>query len=437
MYLPVCTWAYMSLHVFVCACVCTHTFFLSFMPLFIYLILHKLLWCFRLKKVPANPHMRQQAYLPRTSCAQDKDWYWMCLEFWESRGHHEPLLLLPQPLPGPQSIPGQSWVSELRSLAFSSNSQIETHTYRRTHTQSSSHRQDTDTHIYEGLPCGSDGKETVCSVGDLGSVPGLERSPGGGHGNPLQCSCLENPRGQRSLVSSSPWGCKESNTTEQLSKQHTRLEHLGITPPTWLIRGLEIAWKARFARRNPHFPPNTGLALGQSLSQADIGLHTEGVALASHPTPHLPPSLQPPASSGPTGVTLVTTRHTGWTLHDGSHTRMCTFQGRTEIPAPVATATQLSAVASSFIGSTYLAEAPGIINRRSGTLKPSRGHRASWRKRRQKGQSLRKRCQQKQEPSSPSAEWRQRSRPRLSAPLNPSLAHFSHFTDGEAEARRG
>ena len=39
---------------------------------------------------------------------------------------------------------------------------------------------------------GSDGKESACNVGDLGSVPGLGRSPGGGHGKPLQYSCLEN-----------------------------------------------------------------------------------------------------------------------------------------------------------------------------------------------------------------------------------------------------
>ena len=37
------------------------------------------------------------------------------------------------------------------------------------------------------------GKESPCGVGDLGSVPGFGRSPGGGHGNPLQDSCLENP----------------------------------------------------------------------------------------------------------------------------------------------------------------------------------------------------------------------------------------------------
>ena len=41
------------------------------------------------------------------------------------------------------------------------------------------------------------GKESTCSAraaGDMGSVPGLGRSPGGGHGNPLQYSCLENPK---------------------------------------------------------------------------------------------------------------------------------------------------------------------------------------------------------------------------------------------------
>ena len=44
-----------------------------------------------------------------------------------------------------------------------------------------------------GFPGGSDGKDSACNVGDLSSIPGLGRSPGGGHGNPLQCSCPENP----------------------------------------------------------------------------------------------------------------------------------------------------------------------------------------------------------------------------------------------------
>ena len=55
------------------------------------------------------------------------------------------------------------------------------------------------------------------NVGDLDSVPGLGRSPGGGHGNRLQYSCLENPHRQRSLAGCSPWGLKESDTAERLS----------------------------------------------------------------------------------------------------------------------------------------------------------------------------------------------------------------------------
>ena len=46
---------------------------------------------------------------------------------------------------------------------------------------------------WPGFPAGSDGQEYACSAGALGSLPGVGRSPGGGHGNPLQYSCLENP----------------------------------------------------------------------------------------------------------------------------------------------------------------------------------------------------------------------------------------------------
>ena len=49
---------------------------------------------------------------------------------------------------------------------------------------------------------------------DSGWIPGSGRSAGGGHGNPLQDSCLENPYGQRSLADYSPWSHKESDTTE-------------------------------------------------------------------------------------------------------------------------------------------------------------------------------------------------------------------------------
>ena len=52
------------------------------------------------------------------------------------------------------------------------------------------------TAVLMGFLGGSDGKESTCNAGDLGSIPGLGRSPGGGHGNLLQYSCLENPNGK-------------------------------------------------------------------------------------------------------------------------------------------------------------------------------------------------------------------------------------------------
>ena len=65
---------------------------------------------------------------------------------------------------------------------------------------------------------GSDGKESACSVGDLGSIPGLERfPPGEGNGYPLQYSCLENSHGQRNLAGYSPWGLQ---SRIQLSNFH-------------------------------------------------------------------------------------------------------------------------------------------------------------------------------------------------------------------------
>ena len=61
------------------------------------------------------------------------------------------------------------------------------------------------------------GKESACNVGvarDAGSIPGSGRSFGGGHGNALQYSCLENPHGQRSLGGYYPQGHKEFVMTE-------------------------------------------------------------------------------------------------------------------------------------------------------------------------------------------------------------------------------
>ena len=56
-------------------------------------------------------------------------------------------------------------------------------------------------------------KVPVYNAGDLGSIPGLERFPGEGNGNPLQYSCLENPMGGGAWC---PWGHKELDKTERL-----------------------------------------------------------------------------------------------------------------------------------------------------------------------------------------------------------------------------
>ena len=68
---------------------------------------------------------------------------------------------------------------------------------------------------------GSDGKASAYSVGDLGSIPGLGRSPGEGSGNPLQCSGLENPMG----------GGAWSATVHGITKSQTQLSNFTFTLP--------------------------------------------------------------------------------------------------------------------------------------------------------------------------------------------------------------
>ena len=68
-----------------------------------------------------------------------------------------------------------------------------------------------------GLPRWLSDKEPPANAGDAGSIPGSGRSPGGGHGNLLQYSCLENPHGQRSLVGYSPWGHRDLDMAKRLS----------------------------------------------------------------------------------------------------------------------------------------------------------------------------------------------------------------------------
>ena len=73
-----------------------------------------------------------------------------------------------------------------------------------------------------GFPGGSDGKKSACNAGGLGLIPGLGRSPGGGHGNPFQYSCLENGY---SCLDRGAWqarvhGVTGSDMTEGLSTEY-------------------------------------------------------------------------------------------------------------------------------------------------------------------------------------------------------------------------
>ena len=69
--------------------------------------------------------------------------------------------------------------------------------------------------VFLGFP---DGKESACSMGDLGSIPGLGRSPGGGYGNPLQYFYLEN-----SMKRGAWWA-----TVYRIAKSRTRLKRLNM-----------------------------------------------------------------------------------------------------------------------------------------------------------------------------------------------------------------
>ena len=74
------------------------------------------------------------------------------------------------------------------------------------------------------FPSGLDGKESACDLGDLDSIRGLGRSPEGGHGNPFQDSCLENPMDREAWQGL--WGCKSRTQLSDLSP--AQLAHIYI-----------------------------------------------------------------------------------------------------------------------------------------------------------------------------------------------------------------
>ena len=120
------------------------------------------------------------------------------------------------------------------------------------------------------FPCGSAGKESTCTVGDLGLIPESGRSHGEGNGNPLQYSCPENSMDRRARC---PWGWKESGTTEQLTFllffflhimsegecEGLRLTHFGGTNLTPFSLDPAEGWGMLVD------PPSTGLAMTASI----------------------------------------------------------------------------------------------------------------------------------------------------------------------------
>ena len=91
--------------------------------------------------------------------------------------------------------------------------------------------------VYGGFPGGSEVKVSACNAGDLGSIPGLGRSPGEGNGNPFQYSCLENPMdrgGWWAIVH----GITESDTIEQL---HFTSLHFNIQKNTIKLKFIPLA----------------------------------------------------------------------------------------------------------------------------------------------------------------------------------------------------
>ena len=125
-----------------------------------------------------------------------------------------------------QQVPGGKWVHGLtRGIVIPSNFEIHLQ-YRRPQFNSwvikiPWRRDRLLTPVFLGFPGGSAGKESACNVGDLGSIPGSGRSPGGEHGNPLQYSCLENPMGRgawRTAINA----VTKSDTTEPLRTAHRR-----------------------------------------------------------------------------------------------------------------------------------------------------------------------------------------------------------------------
>ena len=93
-----------------------------------------------------------------------------------------------------------------------------------------------------GFPSGSDSKESTRNAGDLGLIPGSRWSPGEGHDNPFQYSCLEISM-DKSLADYSPWGSKELSVTERIALLLSQDSDTVLHSKTcWLWVGQILVW---------------------------------------------------------------------------------------------------------------------------------------------------------------------------------------------------
>ena len=100
----------------------------------------------------------------------------------------------------------------------------------------------------KGLPCSSVSKEeSACSAGDPGSIPGLGRSPGRRKWQPTPISLPGKSHGRRILVGHSPWGCKESGATEQLTLTYLLKQKKSEYKDPGSGRNLAYSWNGRNA----------------------------------------------------------------------------------------------------------------------------------------------------------------------------------------------
>ena len=113
--------------------------------------------------------------------------------------------------------------------------------------------------MLQGFPGGWDGKESVCNVGDLGLIPGSERSLGEGNGNPSQYSCLEN-----SMDRGTWWAIVHGITESDMTEWPLSLSYaVHYIPVTYLL------YNWRFISLNPLYlfhPPTTPLPSGNQCS---------------------------------------------------------------------------------------------------------------------------------------------------------------------------